>query len=56
MVTCRKKTYFEIPSGLSHEKTEAKVWKLRKNLYGLKKSPYAWFDRSNKVVGRFRYI
>lgn len=47
--------YLKIPSGLSREKTKGKVWKLRKTLYDFKKSLYAWFDRFNNVVGRFRY-
>ena len=44
-----EEVYWEIPPSFSCEKTKGKECKLRKALYGLKKSPRAGFDRFNKA-------
>lgn len=50
-----EEVYLEIPLSFSCEKTKGKVCKLRKALYGLKKSSRAGFDRFNKAFVRFGY-
>jgi hypothetical protein len=46
----QEEVYMEIPPGFSTPRTSEKVYMLRKSLYGLKKSPCAWFDRFTHVV------
>jgi hypothetical protein len=41
----REEVYMEIPPGFGTSQTHGKVHRLRKSLYGLKKSSRAWFDR-----------
>ncbi|KAJ7969877.1 Retrovirus-related Pol polyprotein from transposon TNT 1-94 [Quillaja saponaria] len=50
-----EEVYMEIPPGFSCQKTEGKVCKLKKSLYGLKQSPRAWFDRFRKAMLSFGY-
>ncbi|KAJ7950679.1 Retrovirus-related Pol polyprotein from transposon TNT 1-94 [Quillaja saponaria] len=50
-----EEVYMEIPLGFSCQKTEGKVCKLKKSLYGLKQSPRAWFDRFQKAMISFGY-
>ncbi|KAJ7978776.1 Retrovirus-related Pol polyprotein from transposon TNT 1-94 [Quillaja saponaria] len=50
-----EEVYMEIPLGFSCQKTEGKVCKLKKSLYGLKQSPRAWFDRFQKAMLSFGY-
>jgi hypothetical protein len=41
----REEVYMEIPPGFGTSQTHGKVLRLRKSLYGHKKSSRAWFDR-----------
>ncbi|XP_022883644.1 uncharacterized protein LOC111400457 [Olea europaea var. sylvestris] len=40
----------DLPPGFNEAKTEGRVCKMKKSLYGLKQFPRAWFDRFMKVV------
>ena len=51
----KEEVYMEIPPGFEDEKTQGKVCKLKKALYGFKQSPRAWFDRFNKAMISFGY-
>ena len=44
-----------IPPGFATAKTEGKVLKLHRSLYGLKQSPRAWFDKFRKSVLKLSY-
>ena len=48
--------YMKIPLLFENKANVSKVWKLQKSLYGLKKSPRAWFDRVTKAVKKHGYI
>ena len=43
----------EVPPALEDAIDVNQVCKLRKSLYGLKRSPCAWFDRFSKSVMRY---
>ena len=45
-----QEVYMEIPPGFVNSQTTGKVCRLKKSLYGLKQSPWAWFDRFRRVV------
>ena len=40
-----EEVYMDVPPGFEDIKTEGKVCRLKKSLYGLKQSPRAWFER-----------
>ena len=40
-----EEVYMDVPPGFEDSKTEGKVCRLKKSLYGLKQSPRAWFER-----------
>ncbi|KAK8937204.1 hypothetical protein KSP39_PZI011852 [Platanthera zijinensis] len=44
-----------IPPGFGMTKTEGRVCRLKKSLYGLKQSPRAWFDRFRKAMIEMGY-
>jgi hypothetical protein len=46
----QEEVYMEIPPGFATSQAAGKVFKLKKSLYGLKKSPRAWFDRFRLAV------
>ncbi|KAK3020172.1 hypothetical protein RJ639_046980 [Escallonia herrerae] len=51
-----EEVYMELPPGCMMPKTDSqKVCKLHKALYGLKKSPRAWFGRFTKSMRAFGY-
>ena len=50
-----EEVYMEIPSELETSFNNNRVCKLKKSLYGLKKSPRAWFDRFAKSVTKQGY-
>jgi len=43
------------PPGISEYKGSTQVCKLKKDLYGLKQSPRAWFGRFTQVMKKFGY-
>ena len=43
----------EIPPSLETKAIAHKVYKLRKSLYSLKLSPWAWFDQFTKAIKRY---
>ena len=43
----------EQPLGFIAQGEIRKVYRLRKSLYGLKQSPYAWFGKFNQAVEEF---
>lgn len=45
-----KEVYIDILLGYEKESWTNKVYKLKKSLYGLKQSPWAWFERFIKVM------
>ena len=45
-----EEVYMEIPPGFSCDKTQGKVCKLKRALYGLKQSPRAWFGRFQRAM------
>jgi Reverse transcriptase (RNA-dependent DNA polymerase) len=47
--------YIEISSGFGTNQTICKVCRLRKSLYGLKRSPRVWFYRFRKIMVGMRY-
>jgi hypothetical protein len=51
----QEEIYMHIPPGFSTAKTEGKVLKLHRSLYGLKQSPRAWFDRFRRAVMQLNY-
>ena len=40
-----EEVFIEIPSEFIDEKTQGKVCKLKKALYGIKQSPRTWFNK-----------
>ena len=40
-----EEVYFEQPQGFETHDKKTHVWRLKKNLYGLKKAPRAWYGR-----------
>ncbi|KAJ9556963.1 hypothetical protein OSB04_011577 [Centaurea solstitialis] len=50
-----EEVFMDIPRGFNSQANQGKVCNLRKSLYGLKQSPWAWFDRFSKVLKRTRY-
>jgi hypothetical protein len=46
----QEEVYMEIPPRFNSKETEGKVCKLKKSLYGLKKSPQAWFGRFRNEI------
>ena len=46
----QEEIYMNIPPGFNTAKTEGKVLKLHRSLYGLKQSPWAWVDRFHRAV------
>lgn len=50
-----EEVYIDIPTGIESPVTNNKVYKLKKSLYGLKRSPCAWFERFSKVLKKSRY-
>lgn len=51
----QEEVYMEIPPGFHTNETEGKVCKLKKSLYGLKRSPRAWFGRFRKEICSLGY-
>ena len=51
----KEEVYMEVPPGLDSSKTEGKVCRLKKSLYGLKQSPRAWFDRFRRAMCEMGY-
>ena len=45
----------EMPPGFEDSKTERKVCKLKKSLYGLKQSPRAWFERFTRSMLKYGF-
>ena len=45
----------EMPQGFEGSGKDGKVCKLKKSLYGLKKSPRAWFEKFTKAVKRYGF-
>ena len=45
-----EEVFISLPLGFEEKYGVGKVCKLKKSLYGLKKSPRAWFKRFDKVV------
>ncbi|WVZ92208.1 hypothetical protein U9M48_038291 [Paspalum notatum var. saurae] len=52
----QEEVHMEIPPGLSIPEVAGKVCKLKKSLYGLKQSPWAWFDRFKHALCAMKYI
>ena len=40
-----EEVYMDVPPSFEDSKTERKVCRLKKSIYGLKQPPRAWFDR-----------
>ena len=51
----QEEIYMQIPPGFNTVKTEGKVLKLRRSLYGLKQSPRAWFGRFRRAMIHIGY-
>ena len=47
--------YMNIPPGYEGKMNKGKVCKLKRALYGLKQSPYAWFGRCTQVMKELGY-
>ena len=47
--------YMRLPPNFEEDKKGKIVCKLKKSLYGLKQSPFAWFERFSKVIKSHRY-
>ena len=45
----------DVPPGFEDIKTEGKVCRLRKLLYGLKQSPRSWFERFTQAMLRYGF-
>jgi Reverse transcriptase (RNA-dependent DNA polymerase) len=45
-----EEVYMEVPPSFGIKQTEGKVCRLVKSLYGLKRSPRAWFDRFRRAM------
>jgi len=41
----KEEVYVKKPCGYEVERKEDKVYRLRKDLYGLKKTPHGWYNR-----------
>jgi hypothetical protein len=50
-----EEVYMEIPLGLETSSNVNRVCRLKKSLYGLKQSPWAWFDRFTKTIAQYGY-
>ena len=51
----KEEIYMELPPGYEGVKSEGKVCKLRKALYGLKHTPRAWFGRFTQAMKLIEY-
>ena len=49
----QEEVYMEQPLGFVAQGEIGKVCRLRKSLYGLKQSPYAWFGKFSQAVEKF---
>ena len=45
-----EEVYTRLPPNFEEDKKSKIVCKLKKSLYGLKQSPFAWFERFSKVI------
>ena len=45
----------DVPLGFEDIKTKGKVCRLRKSLYGLKKSPRTWLDRFSQAMLKYGF-
>ena len=50
-----EEVYMDIPPGFTCSRTQGKVCKLKRALYGLKQSPRAWFGRFHKAMVAIGY-
>ena len=50
-----EEVYLDVPPGFEDSKTEGKVCRLKKSLYGLKQSPWAWFEQFTQAMLRFGF-
>lgn len=50
-----EEVYMRQPPGFEEDLGNQTVCKLNKSLYGLKRSPRAWFDKFSKTIKRFGY-
>ncbi|KAK8540067.1 hypothetical protein V6N12_046360 [Hibiscus sabdariffa] len=50
-----EEVYMKIPPGLQTLGGSKKLCRLHKSLYGLKQSPWAWFEQFTRVIVRNRY-
>lgn len=51
-----EEVYMDIPLGFEDMSTANKVCKLKKSLYGLKQSPWVWFDWFTRVLKKEEYV
>ena len=51
----KEEVYMEAPPGFSEDFQSNEVYKLKKELYGLKRSSRAWFKRFTVAMKRYRY-
>ena len=45
-----EEVYIDLPIGFDEARINEKVYKLKKSLYGVKRSPQAWFGRFTKAI------
>ena len=50
-----EEVYTRLPPNFEEDKKSKIVCKLKKSLYGLKQSPFAWFERFSKVIKSHGY-
>ena len=50
-----EEVYTRLPPNFEEDKKGKIVCKLKKSLYGLKQSPFAWFERFSKVIKSHGY-
>ena len=50
-----KEVYMDVPPSFENSKTEGKVCRLKKSLYGFKQSPRAWFELFTQAMLRFGF-